>query len=396
MTKKTVLSLPVGQSLINIAKPGEPGLYSKDRVAIWANFLVDNVHEYKGFGERDYTACKLPGDFYSKDKNANTVKPHIELNRSLLLIENPFLAHVFSQAGNTLLSPLWLVPEVKAIKRVLHVKESLSLLKIVEIIGERRANLIKFYTDNVLILKNNFTSVQDLLYSDLTSTSKSIYGDIPSGELLAFIPLSPAISLNIKFDKKLKEAFPGKYLMRVGVWNLECVIGGIGLKTGVVTPRITYNSIFKDPLYKIDNESDLALLVRCVLLSRLLKLAGLGSKVSISKDFHKNTGFFLKAIPLKQGQKNPEPSYNSLLNFINNNHDATSAWAELTQFFGDRLQTAVTFKDFNIAFNNASDSVKKFEDVSIENRNIILPVVWSQNGLMRVTYVSPKKNMPKI
>lgn len=392
MEQNIILNSPLGPEVLKLANGGDKSLYGEERLGSWASFILANTRNYSGIDNRVYPALELPGSFYFKESGFDKiVKPHIELSKIIKNFSARAFVQVFSNMGNALLTPSWLINETKAVRKEINSSKIPNTDILVELIRERRKSLLKFYMDNSVNVKANFNTLNSILYDNPQNASNVFCGDATPQELAKFIPSAPALSLNVKFSDSMKEKFPTNTVFRLGVWRVSFRFEGEPFQYPVVTPRLTKNSLFIDPLYDISNEPDPALLIRCLILDRALKVLDISTDSEVTKDFSKNESFYLRSIPCRENQKKPTPSDSALTSFLNNSETAEQAWTEIQNFISGKFQIAVSFGEFEDAYKATKIEIARLGDIKESWKDILLPLLWSKDGISRLTYVKPNK-----
>ena len=70
----------------------------------WGFWIIDNLREFKGIGNRDYFGILLPGSFYNTNVTKEVMNPHLELSNYFLDETHPYLSPLIANAGNAILS----------------------------------------------------------------------------------------------------------------------------------------------------------------------------------------------------------------------------------------------------------------------------------------------------
>lgn len=388
-----LLSTRFVSSWIGRARPGDrhdPD--PKRRTAAWANWAVQHLTEMTGAADRTYIALVLEGRYHDPKGNGPLVRPHLELPERVLERPDTEFPDRLAQMGNGLEFPWWLYPEVTATKRALCTQLRGSVGELSDVLNERRGSLV----DAVAGLARNaapaWRTVEELLVTAPDGLSGDACDDFDADVVEKFLPAAARFRLRVTYDPKLRESSQGWASRRIGVWRLEGTdASGDRFSLGVLTPRLTMNSQFHDPLFAIEKESPAALLVRGLQLRRISErhlntsTRSVSGKVTVTT---KPTGH-LKAVVAKVGAKLPEASVKSAHAFLTSNPDAEGAWAMLNSW-AERTKTLLTVRDdgFAEAHRRATRMIRRGEQPERDDINVLLPIGWNeQSEVVRVTYV---------
>jgi len=367
------------------------------RSAAWAQWAMNSLVEMTGYQDRSYAALTLPGDFYDPKGTGPTIKPHLEIPSRVLGSPAPDFPDRLAQAGAGLCYPWWLFDEVKAVRRVLFNTPTGSLDNLLDALHASRSalvNALSILSDAAL---PHWDSVERQLISAPDGLSTLATGDIGTDELSDFFTPAAQLSLEICFDSKLRES-NGKWASRrVGVWQVRGKnTDGSRFALGVVTPRLTTNSLFHDDVFAFHHESEAALLVRGFILRRLIRgyLSGdtdgdfqVGPPADRSVAQRKPN---LRAVPARPGLKLPEASVEAAILFLQNYPDPDAAWAALSSWAELGHMLTITKAGFVASHAKAIQSMRRLMEPERDDINVILPLAWDTTGqVVRATFARP-------
>lgn len=399
MTERNLLAALMKTPLVSsfFADAREGNLYDSDRklrASAWSHWALSNMSEMTGSAGRKYIALMLPGKFYNPLGNGPEVQPHIELPDWALDRSDGDFADRLGQIGNAALFNWWVMPEVTAMRRVLFSRTGEGVCEFIDEISKHRRGLI----DTLLSLNKTMASqwmvIEKLQAAQPESVSSTITEPYLPNELSKLFPPSIEMGLEIRFDEKLAQSSGSGASRRLGAWRVDIQSGSNG-SLGVVTPRITGNSLFSDKLFIPEKESTSALLVRAIMLRRLA-WRYLDSEVpnALQPDISTLHPYHLRSMIPRVGAKLPEPSIDAAVAFVQRNPIAIDAWGNLNIWAKDKTILTVNKEDFLGAHERALASIRRAESPTREDINNILPLGWdSKNRVVRVTYSRNPENI---
>jgi len=196
----------------------------------------------------------------------------------------------------------------------------------------------------------------------------------------------------VSYDVRLREKNGVWASRRVGVWQIHGVGSeGERFSFGVLTPRLTANSLFSDRLFDITVESPAALLVRGLLLKRLLDrhLGGAQTTIEPASSDATTVSSYLRAIPARPGARLPEASAAAAVHFLQTYPDSEAAFNAL-QAWAHRSGAVITvLKDgFIASHRRAYRFLRRAEELERDDIDVLLPLAWdSHNRVVRLTFV---------
>lgn len=388
-----LLTTPWMSSWVGRARPGDRQDHDpKRRSASWAHWAMSNIVAMTGASDRSYEAVVLEGRYHDPKGTGPLVRPHLEIPERILGQKSSAFPDRLAQLGNGISGAWWLYPEVTAAKRALFTALGGDVNDLVAALNERRPGLVEMCTMLAERSAPRWQTVESLLVTAPDGLSGDACGDFSEEEVAAFLPVASEFRLRVTFDPKLRDVSQGWASRRVGIWRLEGVdVHGLRFSLGVVTPRLTMNSQFHDPLFAFRSESPAALLVRGLQLRRLgerhLKL-GASPPGTPSVVTHKPAGH-LKAVPSKVGSKLPEASVEAAHAFLVSQPEAEGAWTMLSNWSTKSGTLLTVVQDgFIASHKRAMRFVRRGEAPERDDINVLLPIGWdSQSRVVRVTYV---------
>lgn len=388
---KRMVTTPLVSSFIGRARKGD--MSSTDpvvRSAAWAQWAASNIEEFKGLSERAYAAIVLPGAFYDPRGLGPSVRPHLEIpERSLTKADTEFPDRLAS-AGMALLFPWWVMSEVTAVKRALLTTPSGPIVGLLDALQSRRLGLEAAYREALGVAESSWDHLEALLLTDPARLVDDVCGSFDSSEVATVLAPAAGLGVEVVFDRKLRETQGDWSTRRVGVWQIRGLVGTPQeFSLGVVTPRLTANSLFKDPLFAIESEGLGALLVRVLLLRRLVsnQIEGILSgavapdPVAMPQPTH-----YLRAIVAQVGAKLPEASEAAAVHFLQRHPDAAEAWSTLQKWAGEKYMITVSEDSFAAAHGRATRLIRRAEAPTRDDINLILPIAWCDGKVVRVTF----------
>jgi len=370
---------PLVLSFIDRARPGD--LFDADphrRASAWANWCIDAMAEVSN-GERTYAAIRLPGAFYDPRNQAPRIVPHLEVPRRRLTTADAELPDRLSQMGNGLCFPYWMYSEVTAVRRALFNTDAGPVGELLDLLNSRRSDLV-----TGLELANRqagpqWSTIAALILSSEDGLSGDATGHFGTQEVAAYLPAAKPLSLEVRFDEQLAERNGAWTSRRVGVWQLRGETpGGERFALGVVTPRLTVNSLFNDDLFAPDKESPAALLVRTLQLRRLVQrhLHGTDGFRVGNPGAAAPSGAHLRAVVARPGQKLPEASVSAAMGFLESYPDPESAWDALERWADKGYVLTVTRDGFVAVHRRAARTLRRMEDPERADIDCLLPLAW--------------------
>lgn len=390
------LKTPFVSSFIGASRAGD--LFDTDpkrRRSAWAHWSITNLTNMTGKGDREYKAIALPGRFYDPKGKMGHLHPHLEISKSVLETPDSSFPDRLAQLGNGAIFPWWVMTEVTALRRALFNHAKGDIDEFIELLNDRRVSLVDSLNKASEVTMSSWAIIEDKLFSEEDNLSDDAAGDIKTEEIAQLFPLATEMKLEVIYDERLRESNQKWASRRVGVWQI------VGYNSsdekfslGVVTPRLTANSLFKDPIFKPSTESAAAILVRTLLLRRLVKNhigKTVTGEVVASATTKTPGGPYLRAIVAKMGAKMPQASIPSAVHFLRSYPDAETAWQVLTRWAGSSYLLTVSKEGFLASHKNASRFVRRSEEPLRDDIDVILPLAWDQTGNARVVRVTFSK-----
>lgn len=388
-----LLPTPFYTSFIGKARMGE--LDDNDpqrRASAWASWAVENATEVVGVGDRAYFALALPGRFYDPKGTGPQVRPHLEIPQRTLAQPDPDFPSRLAQMGNGLLFPWWVMSEVTATRRALFNTPGGDVDGVVRTLNTHADSLRQAVGSLNEVAAPVWDTIQHLLVSSPDGLSGDATGDFGEREVAAFFPGGKDLHITVSYDVRLREKNGSWASRRVGVWQI-CGVDREGERfaLGVLTPRLTANSLFSDDLFEVRRESPASLLVRGLLLRRLIDRHLGGSRVAVAPaaGAGEKPSSFLRAIPARPGARLPEASVASAVHFIQTYPDAASAFRAVEEW-AERSGAVVTvLRDgFIAAHKRAQRFLRRAEEIEREDVDVLLPLAWDdKNRVVRLTFV---------
>ena len=372
------------------------------RAAAWAQWALTSFTPMTGNGNRPYIALSLPGRFYDpRMKLPPGSRPHLEVPASLFDKMHPEFPDRLAQVGNGLLFQWWIVPEVLAVKRALFHTGTGSVADLVDTLNNRRPGLVDALTAMTSTLGRQWAAVESLQAADSERLSEIVSAPFGVEEIREFFPAAAGLSLRADFDSKLSDSNRNGASRRVGVWRLHGHNGTEAFTLGVITPRLTRNSIFNDQLFAADQESPAALLLRGLIVRRLLRTqlnTDPGAPVRDTDPAPNVKGPRLRLVVSRLGDNLPQASVASAVHFLQTYPSADDAWTILEEWAATRpagsdtrRATLTVVEDgFKAAHRAALRAVRRAEEPDRDDINVILPLVMdSRARVARVTFARP-------
>lgn len=387
-----LLPTPFVSSFIARARQGD--LADSDparRAFAWAYWAISNLSEMKGNSEREYAALMLQGKFYDPKNKHQGLHPHLEIPAHILGKPDSEFPDRLAQMGNGLAFPWWVMTEVTAVRRALFNRPSGSVGPFVEILNDRRLSLKEVLTQTSDMAASSWDIIHEKLMADGDLLNGDAINDFDTDEISDFFPPAKELGLRVVFDARLREGNKQWASRRVGVWQITGKEGHDAFALGVITPRLTVNSLFKDPLFVAAKESPAALLVRSLLLRRLIR-NHIGTEVPgviIPSALVKTPGGpYLRAIVAKMGAKMPQSSPEAAIRFLQAYPDPDAAWAVLERWADATYLLTVSKEGFVASHKNAARFLRREEAPLRDDINVILPLAWDQGPSPRVVRVT--------
>jgi hypothetical protein len=324
----------------------------------------------------------LPGRFYDPTRSTPQVRPHLEIPSRRLQLPDPFFPDRVSEAGNGIEAPLWVYGEVVALRRALFAGQPDDPSALLDILHRARVSLVASVHDLTAKLVPVWPEVQAALVDSVADMTGMVTGDITAQEVARYLPALRSSGIRVEYDNQLRDSAGAWAARRVGVWRVSMGAGSLP----VVTPRLTLNSLTRDPLYAPEVESSASRFVRGLLLRRLLaSVAGVGpGSVTIPANAE---GAHLQAIVAQPGAKLPEASESSAVRFLQTFPDPAAAWAALQEWAGVRYVLTVAKDKFYESHGRSVRAVERAEDVRRDDINVVLPLAWDDKArVVRVTF----------
>ena len=394
-----VAATPWVASWIGRARPGD--VYDPDparRAAAWAHWFVGSLTPMTGVADRPYVASVLPGKFYDPRGTGPKVPPHMEVPAHLLARMDSSFPDRLAQIGNGAWFPWWLVPEVMALKRALFSVPYTAPVDLVDALNERRVPLLRSLEELTIRASVVWPEVEEALVSAPESLRGFAVGSFTAADVCSFWPAAADLGVTVDFDEALAEKSGPRAARRVGVWRMVSQPAGAPRPAvlGVVTPRLTRSSVFEDPLFTAAKESPAAMLVRGLLLRRLLAAFGAPSTTVVPDPTPPPTRVGLRAVPARVGEKLPEASAAAAVRFLRAYPDAEAAWAALQAWATSRgtvseprsASLTVAADGFSAAHRAAARAVRRAEDPDRDDINLLLPLAWDSDKVIRLTFTS--------
>lgn len=392
--KARILPTPFVSSFVGRAR--EADRHDADparRSSAWARWAVDSLEEFRGLSEREYIGLVLPGRFHDVGKNSPQVRPHLEIPRRVMESSDPEFPDRLAQAGNALEFPWWVVSEVTALRRVIFNGPRGPVAPLVSELNGHRAALGDSVEAMNVDLGRSWHVVEERLVSAPGELLPYAVGDFETEEVAAFFPPASRLGLRVSYDQQLRESNGEWAVRRLGSWQLSFGSGAGSAALGVVTPRLTRNSLFVDPLFSAPLEAPGSLLVRALLLRRLLSgVLHLDRGTVLSPDPVEPGpgGPYLRAVVARPGAKLPEASVEAAVHFLQSYPEAEQAWSALQRWSGETYLLTVSKEGFLAAHRNAFRYVRRAETPDRDDVNLLLPLAWDDKSrVVRVTFSRP-------
>lgn len=389
-----ILPSPFVSSFVGRAREG--GLHDPDpqrRAAAWARWAIDALEEFKGLSEREYIGLVLPGRFHDLGRNAVPVRPHLEIPRRVFTQPDNEFPDRLSHCGNALHFPWWVIPEVTALRRAIFNTPDGSVLPLIDAINAHRGALLAALEEINTTVGQSWQTVEEKLVAAPHTLLDVVTGDFSTEEIATFFPPATGLQMRVVFDSQLRDTSKEWAVRRLGVWQVRTGSGSSEAALGVVTPRLTRNSLFADPLFTGPEEATASLFVRCLLLRRLLRtVLSAEHDTSLVPDplILGTGGPHLRAIVARPGAKLPEASIEAAVHFLQTYPDAENGWSVLQRWAGDTYLLTVAKEGFIAAHRNALRYMRRAETPERDDVNVLLPLAWDDKSrVLRVTFSRP-------
>jgi hypothetical protein len=383
-------------SFVGRARPGNLHAGSiAERAPSWASWAISSVVEMSGMTERTYVALLLDGRFHDPKGTGPQVRPHLEIPARRLAKADPEFAERLALMGNALSFPWWVVSEVTAVRRALFNTPDTPITDLIEVLEHHGEPLRSALMDAMANVGVRWDVIEGLLVHGSEELGADAAGDFSAAEVAEYFPGGAGMHLEVSYDAKLRERHGAWSARRVGVWQITGIdSSGERFGIGVVTPRLTANSLFKDPLFDPATESPAALLVRGLLLRRLARkylLVPIGASVGAPATEEEGPKARLRVVVAQPGKKLPEASMRAAVHFLQSHPDGEEAWDSLERFARKtNALLTVTREGFISAHRNALRYLRRAEEVERDDINIILPLGWDEKSrVVRFTYSLP-------
>jgi len=385
------------RSWIGQARPGDlHDPVPERRQAAWAHWALTSLGYMSGHQDRPYLALVLPGAFYDPKGTGPSVRPHLEVHERQLERPDELFPRRLAQAGNGLLFPWWVVPEVLSVKRSVLSATRTDPSALLDVLDVHRTSLVSAVTAQLAQLSGRWANLERSLSGDPSLVSGLLAKGFTAQDVAEFLPALAGLSVQAHLDDKL--AASPRAARRLGAWTLRGHADGQEFSLGVLTPRLTRSSTFTDPLFAPEKESSAALLVRGLILSRLT-----GQRTVVDPP-HASTapsGAFLRSVVARVGEKMPEASISSALNFVQTYPDPEQAWDVLQNWAHARVDNApraaltVTREGFVSAHKAIRRSLARAESPERADVNVLLPLAWdARSRVVRVTFARSDDSTP--
>lgn len=389
-----VLPSPFVSSFVGRAREG--ALHDPDpqrRAAAWARWAIDALEEFKGLSDREYVGLVLPGRFHDLGRNAVPIRPHLEIPRRVLARADEEFPDRLAQCGNALEFPWWVVQEVTALRRSVFNTPDGSVLPLLDALNAHRGALLAAVEELNAAVGHGWQAVEEKLVASPHSLLDVVTGDFTTAEIGAFFPPAAGLQLRVVFDSQLRETSKEWAVRRLGVWQLRTGSSATEAALGVITPRLTRNSLFADKLFAPTDEAPASLFVRCLLLRRLLRTVlseEHDARLVPDPTVPGSGGPYLRAVVARPGAKLPEASIEAAVHFLQTYPDAENGWTVLQRWAGETYLLTVAKEGFLAAHRNALRFLRRAETPERDDVNVLLPLAWDDKSrVVRVTFSRP-------
>jgi hypothetical protein len=361
----------------------------------WGFWIIDNLREFKGIGNRDYFGILLPGSFYNTNVTKEVMNPHLELSNSFLDESHPYLSPLIANAGNAILSGAWVYPEVKALKKSLLENSHMDGDIAISTLFEFRESLVRELESINKILEPDWDEFERLIVSSPESLIHILAEGFDTKDLKSLLHKVDIESITVNFSKSLLGSSGENSIKRIGIWDIVLVDkNNKTQKMFAVVPRLTRNSLFHDKLYNPEKEGILSLLVRVLLMRKIYATINSTSltRSLIKESKNSKTKPYYKALVPKVGEKLPEASTDAAILLLQSYNNSSHAWLALQEWAKETYILTVTEKQFRDSFDDAKILLKRAEKPDREIIDNLLSLCWDKKSrVVRVTYSNPKK-----
>ena len=389
--KQRILTTPWCSSWVGRARNGDRyDLDAGRRASAWAHWAVESLCEMTGADGRVYPAMVLDGKFDNRAAGVNALmRPHLEVPKRVLDASDSTFPDRLSQLGNATAFPWWRIDEAVAVRRALFNTPGGDVASLCAALNARRVALDDALGKLSRQTESRWATVEEKLLGEPDELRAAACGDFSVDEVAEYFPAARDYNLSVRFDTKLAESAKEHVARRIGVWQLHGTDPtGVRFALGVVTPRLTLGSQFRDAHFAIAKESPAAMLVRGLVMRRLLeRILGEESTEQVAERGPESRTY-LRSVLAQVGQKMPEASVRSAVQFLQTYQDADEAWVVLEEWAA-RSETILTVREeqFREAHRRAHRAMRRAEDPDREDVNVVLPLGWdSKSRVVRVTF----------
>ena len=361
----------------------------------WGFWIIDNLREFKGIGNRDYFGILLPGSFYNTNVTKEVMNPHLELSNYFLDETHPYLSPLIANAGNAILSGAWVYPEVKALKKSLLENSHMDSDIAISTLFEFRESLVRELESINKILEPDWDEFERLIVSSPESLLHILAEGFDTKDLKSLLHKVDIESIAVNFSKSLLGSSGENSIKRIGIWDIVLVDkNNKTQKMFAVVPRLTRNSLFHDKLYNPEKEGVLSLLVRVLLMRKIYATINSTSltRSLIKESKNSKAKPYYKALVPKVGEKLPEASTDAAILLLQSYNNSSQAWLALQEWAKETYILTVTEKQFRDSFDDAKILLKRAEKPDRGIIDNLLSLCWDKKSrVVRVTYSNPKK-----
>lgn len=393
--RANLLVTPFFSSFVDVARPGERrvGVLAA-RAAAWTAWAISNTVEMSGFSDRTYPAILLDGAFYDPRGRGPHVRPHLEIPGRVLHHADREFPLRLGLIGNTLAFDWWVVNEVKAAKRALFNTTGGSIAGCAALLDGARDPLAAALESLMSVGSGQWDVIEALLVTREEGLAAATADDFSTDEVARYFPAGADLHLRVSFDSPLRADDGWWVSRRMGAWQISGVAGDDSFSFGVLTPRLTAKSLFRDPQFATSGESPAALLVRGLVLDRVIRRYlndEMLVAVAAARDESKPNGPKLRTIVAQVGQKMPEASLESAVHFLQRHPTAEAAWEAIVTLARHQGTLLTVEHDGYVgAYNNALRYLRRAEDPERDDINVILPIGWDDKSRpVRFTFSRP-------
>jgi hypothetical protein len=361
----------------------------QERSAGWARWVIKNLDQFHGKGERKYLAIRLPGRFYTPGNSFDAGDPHLEISSSLIKDPDPLFPQRVAQAGNALIFPSWIPGEVVAVKRAVLGGPRGNVQPFLDTVNAHRKEILDCYASLTLAAEKHWLKIYAAIADNPATISESLSSGFSSVYLANIFPDLRELNVSMVGDSQLIDRSGERFCRRVGVWTFQNSESSSLFSLGAVTPRLTRSSLFTDPLFTPSSESSVALLARCLVLSKVIETIGEKPEALVPHTYRESSEMYLKIVPAQRGQESPVASFRSARLFIKSYPHAADAWTVLQQWASSRGALSVSETDFLSSYSRVSAQLMQGRNPQRVDVDALLPLLWDkQNKVGRVTAVT--------